>query len=133
MSTNQTIQRLAAVVAAMLMPAPALAQLDLHLGYYSGPATLYPYDPVYCDRTAPDGNGPCFGVMIYTPKSAPLPADKKWCEWADISMRDLNKNWFQWLPRTTAPDKVQYEGAKVCYLEDKGQPMSINDFKRDGK
>jgi hypothetical protein len=97
------------------------------MGFYSGPATLYPYDPVYCDK---DGGGPCYGVYMYLPKSAPLPPKETWCKWADIS-GDMGNGWYWWKPRTVAADRQKYLGERVCYLEDKGDPHSIKDMPRD--
>jgi hypothetical protein len=112
-------------------------------GYYSGLSTLYPYQPVYCDKDYSDGS--CYGVMgshMSLPKSAPLPPTKDWCEWGDIGDpkgRRLvgdgqaiftGEGWYQWKPRATAPDKVKYVGERVCFFEDRGEPKNINDFKR---
>jgi hypothetical protein len=102
------------------------------MGYYSGSATLYPYDPVYCDK---DGGGPCYGVYMYLPKSAPLPITETWCKWADIEAemkaQSLTNNWYWWKPRIVAADQQKYLGARVCYLEDKGEPRNINDMPRE--
>lgn len=97
------------------------------MGYYSGQATLYPYDPVYCDK---DEGGACYGVYMYLPKSAPIPPNFTWCKWADIS-GDLNKSWYWWRPRTVTPERQKYIGKRVCYLEDKGEPHDINDMPRE--
>lgn len=106
--------------------AAALLAGALNLGFYSGQAILYPYDPVYCDK---DGGGLCYGVYIYTPKSAPLPPTEKHCEWADLDLPGP-KNWFQWEPRTVSAERQKYLGQRVCYLEDRGPPRDINDLEK---
>lgn len=101
------------------------------MGFYSGSGTLYPYDPVYCDQ---DGGGPCYGVMIYLPKSAPLPKTETWCQWVDIEAQMKNiygDNWYWWKPRIMTDERKKYLGDRVCYLEDKGSPRNLNDMPRD--
>lgn len=102
----------------------------MHFGYYSGQASLYPYGPVYCDGKGDAGRG-CFGVMIYTPDSAPLPPTEKHCTWADIESGLGGKDWYRWEPRTMTGDDKKYKGDHVCFLEDRGEAREINDLPRD--
>jgi len=103
----------------------------LEMGFYCGLSILYPYVPVYCP--ADSCMGDCRGVYLYNAKSAPLPDGHEWCEWADSSDRDPNNNWYQWKPRIIAPDRQKYLGRRVCYLEDRGRPMNINEIQRSGR
>lgn len=91
-------------------------------GYYRGLSTLYPYRPVYCPNDkSPEGQ--CFGGygdMIGLPKSAPLPETASKCIWYDPSVSSFVR--YEWEPRKTPDDDVQYVGHRLCYFEDKGQP-----------
>jgi hypothetical protein len=120
---------------AILVPlaaSPTQAAGELHLGYYAGSQMFYPYDPVYCEH---DDKGPCYGVHIYVPKSAPLPAHRKWCRWADIAAQmshpGIDSNWYQRKPRIVAAERQKYLGERVCYLEDKGEPKKLEELERD--
>ena len=100
----------------------------LELGFYCGLAMLYPYAPVYC--VTENCRGGCYGSIIYSAKSAPLPLDYKWCEGTDLLIIS-NKNWYQWKPRILLPDSVKHIGAeRICYWEDRGEAKDMNDLER---
>jgi len=113
----------------VLQPNPNKKNGILRLGYYCGPAIAYPYDPVYC--VTDNCGGGCYGLLLSVPRSALLPAYEKYCEWADLESTDLSRNWYQWEPRTVAPDQQKYLGVRICYLDDKGSPKTLQEFKRD--
>ena len=111
-------------------------------GYYSGSSTIYPYDPVYCERD--DGNGACYGArgsLGNLPLSAPLPPGNKWCEWADnaAGIKPVGngwaivtgEGWYQWAPREV-PKQLQpfIADTRICYFADRGKPININDLKQ---
>jgi hypothetical protein len=103
----------------------------LQMGFYCGLAILYPYGPVYCDKS--DCSGTCYGTYLYTAKSAPLPPDATYCEAGpSIDGGDSQKGWFQWKPRTLASHEAgTHATAKECFWEDRGSSMDINDMKRN--
>jgi hypothetical protein len=135
------------VAGAFLLCSSAGWTREPNQGYYQGLSIFYPYKPVYCD--AADGPSACYrspGELVTLPKSAPLPAGHRWCEWADsddpssyvpigngmVSLTGLG--WYQWEARDVPLEKQKYIGsAKVCYLEDRGPSKNINDFKREIK
>ena len=89
----------------------------LVMGYYSGQSVLYPYGPMFCTTGLK-----CYGVRLYLPMSAPLPANEKHCRQADYL-----SGWFQWEPREvkTCSDCPT---ERVCYLEDRGVPRRLEDL-----
>jgi hypothetical protein len=111
--------------------------VEPNLGYYQGPATTYPYSPVYTAEE--NGRGQAYSVgdpRAQLPRSAPLPAGSPRCEWFDLdaAMRDPNGAvYYQWDPRIMPPERARFLGERVCYFEDRGEPMGINDRKRDAE
>lgn len=121
------------VFAICLLGATAHGQVTApNEGYWSGPQMFYPYDGVFCDND--DERGGCYGEigsMARLPKSAPLPAWKKHCEWVDITDPRGDDGWYQWEPRIQTAERAKYRGERVCYFEDRGEPKNINDLQRD--